>query len=164
MIESIIAITIGVVALTGVLNLLTNSLGINRDVGQRFTATYLAMEGIEITKGIINSNYSNGDPWNDGLSRGSYEFQYNTLNPSDNKINSNSDFRSNSALYFNDSLGLYSYNTTNNQTRFTRTIQIEPLRDSEEMKVRSVVEWEEGSNEREIVIEDHFFNWRPVTN
>lgn len=165
MIESIIAITVGVIALTGILNLLTNSLGINRDVGQRFTANYLAMEGIEITKSLIDSNYANGDPWNDGLSDGSYEFEYDTTEPTTSRISDAE--RSNNVFYFNSSNGIYSYDSTGNtETRFRRTIFIDNInRDGEggadEMKVKSIVEWPEGDSDREIIIEDHFFDWRP---
>lgn len=163
MIESIIAITVGVIALTGILNLLTNSLGVNRDVGQRFTATYLAMEGVEITKSLIDANYANGQPWNRLLSDGSYEFQYNTIDPTGAEISGGG--RSNNVLYFDSSDGIYSYDTNGTETRFKRTIFIDNMDrgddpGADEMKVRSLVEWPEGDSTREIIIEDHFFDWR----
>lgn len=158
MVESIIAITVGVIALTGVLNLLTNSIGINRDVGQRTTASYLAMEGIEVTKSLISENYTNERPWNDGLPSGSYEFVYDTMDPTDAMI---AEERSQRNIYFNPSNSVYNYNESGVETRFMRTIQIESLRGSEEMRVRSIVEWVENGNDREVILEDHFFDWRP---
>ena len=56
LIESIVAISVAVVGILGVLGLLSRAFAIQRDVGQRFIGTYLASEGIEVVKGIIDTN------------------------------------------------------------------------------------------------------------
>ena len=90
LIESVVAVTMILIGLLGVLNLVLNSLRLNRDVSGRLVATYLAAEGIEVVKNIIDTNVihlraSPPDPlvlsWNDALAEGSYEVQWDTGNP-----------------------------------------------------------------------------------
>ena len=67
MIEAMVAAVVGVVGILGVVGLLTDSLSKSNQIGDRFIATYLAAEGIEIVRGLIDENYSNvaGVPsWN----------------------------------------------------------------------------------------------------
>src|SRR3990167_8160497 len=73
LVESIIAITIAVVGLLGIFSLLSRSLSLNRVVSDRFVAAYLAAEGVEIVKNLIDNNILAGNPWNEGLSSGNYE-------------------------------------------------------------------------------------------
>ena len=58
LIESIVAISVIVISFLGILSLLSRSLGINKDVSYKFIATYLAAEGIEITKSLIDKSFT----------------------------------------------------------------------------------------------------------
>ncbi len=151
LLESIIAINIIVVGLLGVLNLLSNSLALNRDVGQKFVATYLAVEGIEVVKNLIDTNYANGRPWNDGLSDGTSTVSYdsNSLGPDSGN------------LQLNDN-GIYNY-IGGKPTFFKREIGIKNLPvdgQTYEIKVVSKVKWLTKKGPVEVDLEDHFFNWR----
>ncbi len=67
MIEAMVAAVVGVVGILGVVGLLTDSLSKSNEISDRFIATYLAAEGVEIVRGLIDENYSNvvGVPsWN----------------------------------------------------------------------------------------------------
>lgn len=156
MVESIVAINVALIGLLGVLNLLSTSLNLNREAGQKIIGTYLAAEGIEVVKNIIDKNYTDGSSWNNGVSAGDYEVVYNS---------SALDPVSDGYLRFDPVTGIYSYNGSE-QTLFKRLIKIEE-RDNdgdnktEEIIVKSTVKWNAHvGGTKEIFLEDHFFNWR----
>ena len=64
LVELMVSISLLVVGFLGFLGLLSRSLSLNRVVADQFIANYLAMEGIEITKNLIDSNIIQGSPWN----------------------------------------------------------------------------------------------------
>lgn len=171
MIESLVGITIATVALLGVLALLSQSIGINKDVAGEFIATYLAAEGIEITKNIIDTNCARDRAWNTGIRRGSYEFEYDTIAtpggqlPGFLRISVDPNTRSINPLYYDSVSGLYSYDPGGTPTSFKRTIQIREdpsgLGTGVELGIVSVVEWiARGGGTEEVLMEDHFFDWR----
>ena len=150
-IESMIGISIAVVGILGVLTLLSRSISLNRVVSDQFTGAYLAAEGIEITKNLIDANIIQFKPWNQGFLSGSFEADYNSINLEPNQ---------NRRLLFDSANNFYSYDA-GNPTNFTRTVDIQ-LIGSEEIKVNSVVKWTtRGDGNFEVNLEDHFFNWRP---
>jgi len=151
LIESMISISIVVVGLLGILGLLSRSTSLNRVVSNQFIGNYLAAEGIEITKNLIDANIIQHKPWNEGFSNGSFEADYTNLSLAPNQ---------NRFLLFDSANNLYSYQS-GTQTVFTRTINIE-LIGSEEIKVNSIVRWRTRAGAQfEVNLEDHFFNWRP---
>jgi len=151
LVESIIAINIVVVGLLGVLNLLSNSLALNRDVGQKFVATYLAVEGVEVVKNLIDTNYANKRAWNDGIAKGVYAVSYDSASLGNDNLGD--------LLLVNEE-GIYNY-ASGKATGFTRDINIEENPENEnEIKVVSTVEWLTKKGPQRIDLEDHFFNWR----
>ncbi len=156
LVESIVGISIAVVGLLGILGLLSRSLAINKDVGQKFVATYLAAEGIEVVKSLIDKDYADGNAWNTTVTGGSYEVSYDSTvlgavsgNP----------------LLFDPANGKYSY-AGGNPTLFTRTVDVLEIDNNgdggtDEIKVNSVVQWLARGVTQEIDLEDHFFDWRP---
>lgn len=169
LIESIIAISVATVGLLGILTLLSRSISFNRYVTDSFVATYLSAEGIEVVKNIEDTNNTNHDQWNRYLDQGSYEVQYDTsptsLDPSRGLISISSDPAVLSArpLNFNPLNGIYGYDATSSQpTIFSRTVQITgPGANNDEIKVVSVVRWNDKGDEKQVTLEDHFFDWRP---
>lgn len=152
LIEAIVAIFLLIVGFYAVFGLITNSIGLNKVAGDQFIANYLAMEGIEIVKNLIDANYLSGQPWNTGISGGNFEVDYKSVNL--NPITPN-----NYILY--NSVNGYNYQS-GSPTAFIRTINIELLKGGEEIKINSVVRWKgRGGANFEANLEDHFFNWRP---
>lgn len=150
LVESIVAISIILTGLLGIFSLLSQSLGLNRVVGDRYVGTYLAAEGIEIVKNIIDTNVVNGRPYNAGLSSGAFEVEYGdtALTPSSRR-----------KMKFDSDKRLYNY-LTGKDTRLYREVRIQ-LIGSEEIKVHSVVSWSSrGGGSFEVDLEDHFYNWR----
>ena len=151
LIESMIGISIAVVGLLGILGLVSRSTSLNRVVSNQFIGNYLAAEGIEIVKNLIDSNIIQHKPWNEGFSNGSFEADYTSLTLTPNQ---------NRPLLFDSTNNFYNYQS-GTPTIFTRTINI-TLIGSEEIKVNSIVKWKtRGGAQFEVNLEDHFFNWRP---
>src|SRR3989344_2698906 len=137
LVEAIVAISIIVVGLLGILSLLSSALSLNRVVADQYTASYLAAEGIEVVKSIIDRNViaGNGDgitPWNQGLSgcTSGCEVQYKSENLEANQRRT---------FCFNVISGVYSYECAGGQaTNFTRTIRVNFV-SADEIRVNSEV-------------------------
>lgn len=154
LVEAMIAISLLTVGFSAVFGLVSNSISLNRVVSDQFTASYLAMEGIEIVKNLIDSNYLKSNPWNQGFIDGSYEVDYKSANLGDNFEGSYSTKR----LQL-DSDNFYGYQV-GDPTIFERTVFIK-FNSPNEMKVNSVVKWTgRGGGDFVVNLEDHFFNWR----
>ena len=151
LIESIIAITIVVVGLLGIFSLLSRSLSLNRVVSDRFVAAYIAAEGIEIVKNMIDNNILAGKPWNAGLATGTYE-----ADDSDMALRADG----HTLLRFDSGPGAYGYSEPV-LTAIRRAITIDVSPDGQEIAVGSRASWTtRGGGKFDIYLEEHLFNWR----
>lgn len=151
LVEAMVAITIIVTGLLGIFALLSQSLSLNRVIADRYVAAYLAAEGVEVVKNIIDNNIINGRAWNSGFADGDYEIDYQSASLGALQGRS---------VKFNGDSGRYGY-ADGDPTRFFRIIKIELLGGGEEIKINSVVNWKSrGEADFEINLEDRFFNWR----
>lgn len=155
LVEVMVALSIILIGILAVFGLLSNSLSLNRVVADRYVGTYLAAEGIELVKNLIDKNAINNQPWNAGLNPGSYEMDYNdaALTPAPAVP---------TALLYDPVTGFYGYPPmSGNSTAFKRTIIIEWLGDGQEIKVTSRVNWTtRGGGNFTVDLEDRFYNWR----
>lgn len=160
LVELMVSISLLVIGFLGFLGLLSRSLSLNRVVADQFIANYLAMEGIEITKNLIDSNIIQGSPWNQGFTTPNkcYKFDYLTTEISPNEEGDCNPLVNPPLNY--DTNNFYSY-IAGAETPFFRIVSITP-NGSDEIKVNSIVKWKSrGGIKNEINLEDHFFNWRP---
>ncbi|MBI2591556.1 MAG: hypothetical protein HYW34_02675 [Candidatus Brennerbacteria bacterium] len=162
LVEVIIAISIVIVGLLAVLRLLSRSISLNREVSNQLVATYLAEEGIEVAKNILDANtikigigdppYTNSNQWNRDFTPGSYEIDYQSqaLESDQGRF-----------LFFDPDTGRYGYDTAVGlQTFFKRRIDIENITNNE-LRISSKVNWDSRSGAISSVdLEDHFYNWR----
>lgn len=151
LIECMVAMTILTIGLMSVFSLLSRSLSSNRVVANRYQATYLAAEGIELVKGIIEDNTIKGLPWNAYLSEGEFEIKFpgESLDPYSDKV-----------IKFDDTTKSFNYED-GIDTPFTRKIILTFLGSGNEIKVESIVDWvSRGSAAYNVRLEAHFFNWR----
>lgn len=151
LVEALIAITIVVVGLLGIFSLLSRSLSLNRVVADRFVAAYLAAEGIELVKNVIDNNILAGRPWNAGLASGDYEadFSDNALQPNQQRV-----------LKFDSTTGAYGYREPT-PTLIRRVMSIAVSPDGNQITVGSRVNWvTRGGGKFNINLEEHLFNWR----
>jgi hypothetical protein len=176
LVEALVALSILMVGLMGILTLLSRSFFIERTTSDETKATYLASEGIEIAKsfidhdvylGLATNNAAGGwgtcfnfTPGTPGAPTSfSYELDYTTVNcPASPNF-------AGDPLMFDPATGLYSYAGpyvgTPVKTTFVRTITI--IKPSPyEIDVQSTVTWSSGSiTNQSLTLEDHFYDWHP---
>jgi type II secretory pathway pseudopilin PulG len=151
-IESIVAISLVTVGLLGILTMLSRSIAFNRNVTNKFVATYLAAEGIEVVKNVEDANFTGGDLWNQYLDTdGDYEVSYDSTGPTIAPA-------AGQELLFDDSTGIYGY-VAGDPSGFVRTVEI-TNNPPYEIMVLSRVEWSDKGEAKNVELEDHFFNWR----
>lgn len=163
MLEAMIAVTIAVMGILGFLTLLSNSVGLNRVVTDQYIGNYLAAEGVEVVKNMIDSNVQEGNPWNQGFlppAGPCFEVDYKTFareGPRSVPCNASEPLKLDGAS------GVYSYGSGVN-TPFSRIVSVtpgDPPNDSSELIVNSKVVWQARGGSFSAIVEDHFFDWRP---
>lgn len=169
LIEAMVAVTLLTVGFLGISSLLSQSLVLNRVTANQLTATYLAAEGIEIAKNLIDHDVylqaaSKGTGWgtcltdlSDFSSGIGFDYSTMTCTPPDG-INT---FVSSDYLYYHADTHLYDYNESGGgtQTGFARKIAM-TLTGNYEITVTSVVSWLGFAGAEDSVnLEDHFYNY-----
>lgn len=160
LVEAIVALGVLVVGLLGILALLTRSFSLSRSINNNYAGTYLAAEGIEVVKNLIDANLikiQKGQfiTWIDGVSSGDFEAEYDSLAlvPYQDRT-----------LAFDPANNAYSYAGTQG-TKFKRKIQVARVLSGsgtvDEVQVNSVVSWVAEGGSFEVNLEDRFLNWRP---
>ncbi|MFH1161908.1 MAG: hypothetical protein V1696_01345 [Candidatus Jorgensenbacteria bacterium] len=151
LVEAIVALSLVVTGILGIIVLLTRSIGLTANVSQRAVATYLAAEGIEITKNIIDIEIAKpaGSGWSfvSGLPS-SFAVEHDSSAPDVG--------RAGLPLHF--SGGLYSYDPSGALTPFRRVMTATSTGD--EVQVSSVVTWSIKGKPESVNLEDRFWNWR----
>lgn len=176
LIEVMVALFVLTVGLLGILTLLSQSIFLSRTVGDQTIATYLASEGIELSKNLIDHNvYQNiwspgSGGWNAGIGAGGdFELDYTTCddlaNPAATCIPPS---YQGTFLSFDPTTNLYLYAYNNlpgdplNTTKFQREIRVTPNAGDNELTVQSIVTWNVGlPTQQSLDLEDHFYNWLP---
>lgn len=126
-------------------------------ISSRFTATYLAQEGLEIIRNIRDTNFINSQTWSAGLT-GS---PCNTGCQLDYKLQNASQlaaYNDNVFLGLN-SDGFYSYDTGSTPTIFKRKITITPI-SSDILNVEVLTTWNYKGQVLSFKIEESLYNWR----
>ncbi len=163
-VEAMVAVSLLVIGFLGMITLINRSIGLNRVVADNYTATYLAAEGIEVVKNMVDSNFLQNTWFQHfdtmgciSISGCSWEVQYDTSwEPGHTPAQYSS-----RPLYFNTTTGLYAYAPFGDRTSFTRRVVV-TFRGPEnnEMIVHSIVEWRtRGGSLSSLDLEDHFYNW-----
>ncbi len=150
-VEALVAVSALTVGFLGIFSLLSQSFALNRVVSNNYTANYLASEGIEVVKNILDANIINGRAWDSGLGAGAYELSYDSrsLDPNQGRT-----------LSFDPVTDLYSYSGSV-ATPFKRVITLTKVSNAE-LKVASEVSWNDrGGASFRVNLEDHFYKWRP---
>jgi type II secretory pathway pseudopilin PulG len=174
LVEALVALSILTVGFVGIVTLLTKSFQLNRTTSNDTQATYLAAEGIEVAKNIIDydvyyglAQSSNTDDWgcsfklNAGQSA-DYALEYDATPTQCAKPMAIPQDASDK-LYFNPNTDLYVYSYNDfgaTPTDFTRDIRVSvPASSPDELDVQSTVVWTDGAVGNTITLEDHFYNW-----
>jgi hypothetical protein len=172
-----VALSILVIGFLGILTLLAQSIHISKNLSDQVTATYLAEEGIELSKNILDYDMYRRVAGTDGTGWGlggvdptlvpghSYEIDYTSCN---NLLSSAPtchlfSYSADTVLGFDPNPGpqqdLYFYGAPD-PTPFTREIRVTST-GVNEITIDSIVRWTVGGGTQEIDLEDHFYNWHP---
>lgn len=178
LVEALIAVSILTVGFLGIVALLSKSFFISRATSDEVTATYLAAEGVELAKSIVDHDVYSGT-WDAcfGLALGqtkSYEFDYSVLaSPGAACSSLNSDLFTGGGTPIEFSPATYSYGykfpsaQRPIQTKFSREIRVSlpTASNGNEIVVRSIVRWPVwplgAVVSQNITLEDHFYRWKP---
>lgn len=170
LVEALVAITLVTVGLLGIFTLISRSLHLHRDVTMKATAVYLAAEGIEIVRHILDTNIAQGIPWNSkiapGASEVSYEVDYACFDPSLGAAGcAQIGGESTTPLTFDSATGIYYYGDIMN-TPFMRTVGVTQELENAIQKlgdaifVSSRVRWVRDGEEESVYLTHRFYNWR----
>jgi hypothetical protein len=174
LVEAMVALFVLTIGFLGVLSLITQSIVLSRTVSQETIATYLAAEGIELAKNIVDHdiyvNRENGGPvgWAKGGEDptfgigGNFELDYTTCNSLGPGLNCIAPVSRADPLGFDPGTGLYSYSGPV-KTSFVRNIKVllwNPALPNQ-MIVISTVNWTQNGAAKSVRMEDYFYNWQP---
>ncbi len=172
LIEVIIALGMIVTALVTILTLTFSGISSTRASLNQMIAIELAREGIEVARGVRDSNWLRDVDWQDGLIKsGGDNTAIPVFSPEQNvwtidfQVNSISD---STARVFQRSNGLYlqSTETVSNTvaTPFSRLLHIElkriPSMAGEKLVVASRVRWQEKGRFRQVEVVQELFDWK----
>ena len=148
MIFTIFILTVGIVGIYGAI---TRMISQSADVSDRLIASYLAQEGIEITRNLRDGNWLEGVDWDTGIDDAVI----------DCSAGCEADFNETSEmiayadrfLYFNAN-GFYSY-TGADQTKYKRKIIVTNLT-ATSVSVKVEVYWDDKT----LSVEERLHNWK----
>lgn len=163
LVEAIVALSVLMIGYVAILGLLNNSLATSSLVSNQDIATYLASEGIEVVKNLVDANLLSGELFDYNFVPGSYQvtFDQKLVSPPDEnpglRIGGPGDLSSTPLNFDSDSKSYtYASNINTAPTRFKRTIQIK--KNNNQMHVISIVQWEtKNGGSAEVKLEDFFF-------
>ncbi|MDO8504368.1 MAG: hypothetical protein Q7S36_00745, partial [Candidatus Liptonbacteria bacterium] len=154
LIEMIVALGVLTLGFLGITSLLSRALALNRVSSDSYTATYLAAEGIEVVKNILDGNRMRGASWNGGYS-GDYapDAQTTDLAVTTGNVGNNLTL----VCDLNNQNCEYGYDVNGEPTPFNRVVTV-TLIGSVEARINSVVTWNSrGGVIFSVNLEDHFY-------
>lgn len=165
LVETLVAITVILTALVGPLFAVQQALNASRNARDVLVASSLAQEGIEYVRSVRDSNYlyllanpGSGRTWLHGLSGAGGSTNCITadcvVDPTQNTVS-----RSVGPLYISAS-GLYTQQTSDTQTPYTRRVRLAPVSGSAtEMVVTVTVSWSNRGIPYTMTVTDRLHDW-----
>ena len=173
LLEMMIALSMLTIVFMGIATLLERSFFLNQVATNETIGSYLAAEGIEITKSIIDHDMYGGVTKN-GKSTWGVDFPggfgssltYSPVFTTVTFLNNAAPRKPTTPLKFdpNNPIFGYAYNLSSGKnTPFTRLVTIiKPNSNHYEIDVISTVTWSTGPLTKETITdEDHFYDWNP---
>jgi len=160
LIETLVAISILLIAIVGPLTLATRGLSAALVARDQMTASYLAQEAIEVLRlKRDEATLTTGVGWVDSLSA--------CMGGNGCIVNIADEFAiepctgSCPPLLYNQTNNLYLYNTTDEESKFTRSITITPsVSNPDEIGIAVIMSWRTGPALRSFTLRSSLFNWQ----
>lgn len=156
LIETLVAITVLLLAVTGPLTIAARSLSSANFSQDQIAAFYLGQEGIEAVRNIRDKNAIVGQSWLTGLEN-CRSGSSCTIDSTDNSVSLCSGACP--KIKYNSSSGLYGYNAVWSDSKFTRTIRISET-SSTEAVITVVISWQSGTLSKQFTIDENVLNWQ----
>ncbi len=162
LIEVLVAITILIVGIISGFVLVTRALYNVAVIKDRLTASFLAQEGIELTRQIRDSNFlrilnEESVEWKSGLAGGSYTIESKAGSEQSVSLVFYDEPIDIPNFFYDDALKTYNY-STGEPTTFNREIKITTISD-DEIRVESIMRWKTRTIDFDLIVEDHLYNW-----
>ena len=163
-----LALGVVTIGLLGIFTLLSKSFFYDRDITDQLTATYLASEGVEVAKSLIDSDMYSGAVWGSCFrpyenAAGVADLELDYLTTDCGSLTPYSPSAP-TPLRFDPKIGEdeYGYAAVAGSvpTIFFRDVRV--AQNGAEITVSSIVTWSTGPiTNQSLVLEDHFYYWRP---
>ncbi len=169
LVELMIAMSVLTTGFLGTLALLSRSLTLNRTVTDRNVATYLAAEGIEVVKNLVDANIYEGSAWNCGVNSNTYVVSYNSLPPGAACPGQGLVVATpaNRQVYFDPTTNIYVNGNPGGSavlTAYQRAVTVQrdgTAPDEDRLIVTATVTWTDVAGAEQVTLQDQFVNWRP---
>ncbi len=161
MIESIIATSLVIVGILGIMSLIVNSSHRSASATNKLVAAYLAAEDIEVVKNMLDASYVQNTAFSDALPVGQFAVNYNSAAPHSVTNQSQMQVWHNITPpnFFSQKTIPLDPGVRDNQTIFSRYILI-GAPDSHTYEVQSVVIWKDNGVTASTTLVDQFTSWR----
>jgi len=146
LIELMMVVFIVSIGIAGVLNLIAKIFLHSRFTSSKLTAIYLAQEGMEIVRNIRDTNWVEGEKWDQGIVSGDFEADWDDQSLS-----------SYQGRYLRIDGGHYNYDS-GQLTKFKRKITIE--KESDRILVSVNVSWQEGGEGYFVEDYTELYDWQ----
>ena len=163
LIETMVAVSVLMVALTAPLTLASQSLFASVYAKDKIVASYLAQEAVEVVREKRDNNLlkivrGDSTEWLEGVPLG----QYFSVDVATDEIILCGDACKNTAIQHDGAF--YTY-VSGDATRFSREIMVTTFPGSDEATVTASVYWKTGAfKKRSVIVEEQIFNWVPSSN
>lgn len=158
LVETLVAISILLVAVVGPMTIYARSITDARYAGDRITASYLAQEAVEYLKQRVYTNMNAGKSWFFGFN--SCKNQSNCkVDVFNNKICWNAGANCSEFLQLNASVA-YDHGIGSIPTVFKRTVVLEEITANTEANVSATVSWTRAGTTKSVTITERIFKWR----
>jgi prepilin-type N-terminal cleavage/methylation domain-containing protein len=159
LIETFVAISILLVAVSSALTLSSRGLAAAFSARDQMIAFYLSQEAIEYVRYIRDGNTLAGANWLTDLSEcvgASCTVDVRAASPAEGTALCSGACP---VIRFNETSGMYGYDPSFSPTPFTRSISLTRITD-DEMLLSVSVSWRSGRLDRSFAAKEYLFNWR----
>jgi prepilin-type N-terminal cleavage/methylation domain-containing protein len=166
LIESLVAISILLLAITGPLTLVTSSFFASFVARDQLVASYLVQDAIEYVRAVRDGNFleniDTGTPVADWLD-GHPVIDLTDCIADTCSVDTAAEeidicVGDQCIVLYDSNTGVYGHNTGEDSI-FTRTVQLTEVVPDEEYILEAVVSWNTGTSVKSVTAEEHIFNW-----
>lgn len=149
LIEIIVATFLLTVGTAGAYSLIQKTIIFTSISASQLQASYLAQEGIEIIRNIRDTNYLEGDLWDDGIALGE-DYRLDYQSDSFPELVCGPYLKSNGSFYAC---------SADEDSKFQRKITVAKP-EADKMTVSIEVSWQERGNSHQVLAQTELYNWR----